>query len=174
MNSQTLNLLRKLHDKFEAGPFGKVAQKLLALSFNELGFTHIVERSVEGVDIDVSGQMGKFALEVKTTEGSSINLSSENIDGLRKRVKDGYIPIIAALRLAPLERWICARIPLNELSPGQISIHRLRAYRLPDMESLLTPAFEQVVKEHCQGTLKGGQQYLNEQLKKTGIDVRES
>lgn len=174
MNVQTLNLLRRLRDKFGAGYFGKVAQKLLALSFRELGFTHIVERSVEGVDIDILGEMGKFALEVKTTEESSISLSSENVKGLQERVKDGYVPIIAALRLAHLERWICARVPLDELSSGQKSVYRLRAYRVHDIETLLTPAFEQVVKEHFPGTLKGGQQYLNEQLRKTGIDVRES
>jgi hypothetical protein len=111
---------------------------------------------------------------VKTTEGSSVSLSAENVEGLRERVKDEYLPVIAALRLAALERWICAQVPLNELSPGQISIYRLRAYRMHDLENLLTPAFEQVVKEHFQGTMKGGQQYLNEQLKKTGIEVKDS
>lgn len=174
MNTQTLDLLRKLRDRFGAGPFGKIAQKLLALSLSEVGFTHIVERSVEGVDIDAAGEMGKLALEVKTTEGTSVSLSSENVAGLQARVKDGYIPVIAALRLAPLERWICARVPLKELSPGQVTLFHLRAYRMREIEDLLTPAFQQVVKEHYQGASEGGQQYLDEQLKKTGIDVREA
>lgn len=173
MNLQTLILLRRLHEEFGAGPFGKIAQKLLALSLVDLEFTHVVERGVQGVDIDASGNMGKFALEVKTTEGSSVSLSSENIDALRGRVRDGYTPLIAALRLAPLERWICARVPLNELYPGEVSIYRLRAYRTHEIERPLAGAFQQVVREHFRGTLRGGQGYLNRQLKKMGIDVEE-
>ena len=173
MKYETLTCLRQLRDKFGPGPFGEIAQKLLALSFREIGFPHIVERSVEGVDIDIAGKAGKFALEVKTTEGSSISMDSSNIQALDDRARDGYLPVIAALRLAVFEKWILAQVPLNELSPGQMSIYRLRAYRMSDMENLLAPAFEQVVEKHFRGTLNKGQQYLSEQLQETGIEVRD-
>ena len=174
MRVQTLRNLQKLRKKFGAGPFGKIAQKLLALSFREMGYTHIVERSVEGVDIDIAGEASrKFALEVKTTDGLSISLSPDNIQGLRERVRDGYSPVIAALRLAVFEDWILANIPVDELSAGQVLIDRLRAYRMSDVENLLCPSFEQVVERHFQGTLKGGQRYLSEQLQQTGIEVRD-
>lgn len=173
MDMQTLGLLRKLCDKYGPGSFGKIAQKLLALSFGEIGFTHIVERSIEGVDIDIAGKDDeKFALEVKTTNGLSINLSVSNVEALRKRTRDGYFPVVAALRLAAFEKWILARIPLSELSPGPMPVYRLRAYRMIEMENMLTPAFEQIVEKHFQGTLKGSQQYLSEQLQETGIEVR--
>ena len=127
MNMQTLGHLRKLHDRFGAGPFGKIAQKLLALSFREMGFTHIVERSVEGVDIDIAdGTNRRFALEVKTTEGLSITLDTSNVEALLARSQDGYLPVLAALRLAAFEKWIIAQVPLNELAPGQMLIDRLR------------------------------------------------
>lgn len=173
MRMRTLGLLRELRNRFGPGPFGKIAQKLLALSFRELGYAPIVERSVEGVDIDVVGETGKkFGLEVKTTEGLSIGLSPNNIQDLRDRAKDGYSPVIAALRLAVFENWILAKVPLDELSAGQVLIERLRAYRMSDVENLLAPAFERVVEEHYQGTLKNGQRYLSEQLRKTGIEIR--
>lgn len=172
MNMQTLGLLRKLRDKFGPGPFGKIAQKLLALSFGEIGFTHIVERSIEGVDIDIAGKGDeKFSLEVKTTDGLSINLSANNIEALRKRTRDEYLPVIAALRLVSLEKWILAQIPLGELSSGPMPVYRLRAYRMIELENLLSPAFERVVGKHFQGTLRGGQQYLTEQLRRIGIEV---
>lgn len=175
MNMQTLSLLRKLRGKFGPGPFGKIAQKLLALSFREIGFTHIVERSVEGVDVDIAREDDKkFALEVKTTEGLSISLDGSNVQALHDRARDGYSSVIAALRLAVFEKWILAQVPLNELSPGQMLIDRLRAYRMRDMENLLDAAFDRVVAEHCRGTLNNGQQYLSEQLQKTGIEVRDS
>jgi len=174
MRVQTLRNLQKLRKKYGHGPFGKIAQKLLALSFREIGYTHIVERSVEGVDIDIAGEASrKFALEVKTTDGLSISLSPDNIQGLRERVRDGYSPVIAALRLAVFEDWILANIPVDELSAGQVLIDRLRAYRMSDVENLLCPSFEQVVERHFQGTLKGGQRYLSEQLQQTGIEVRD-
>lgn len=173
MNIQTLGRLRKLRDKFGSGPFGKIAQKLLALSFREIGFTHIVERSVEGVDIDIAGEAGEFTLEVKTTDGSSISLSANNVEDLRKRARDDYLPVIAALQLAVFEKWILAQVPLDELSPGQMPIYRLRAYRMRDMENSLDPAFDRVVAKHFRGTLNNGQRYLSEQLKRTGIEVRD-
>jgi Holliday junction resolvase len=174
MKLQTLQKLRQLRKRYDSGPFGKIAQKLLALSFREMGYTHIVERSIEGVDIDIAEEAGrKFALEVKTTDGLSISLSPDNIQSLRERVRDGYLPVIAALRLAVFENWILAGVPLHELSTGQVLIDRLRAYRMSDVENLLCPAFEQVVEKHFQGILKGGQRYLSEQLQQTGVEVRD-
>lgn len=174
MKIQTLQKLRQLHKKYAPGPFGKIAQKLLAISFREMGYTHIVERSIEGVDITMTGEDGsKFAVEVKTTDGLSINLSANNLQDLRDRLRDGYSPIIGALRLAIFENWILAKGPLDELSAGEVLIDRLRAYRIRDMENLLCPTFEQVVERHFEGTLKGGQRYLSEQLARTGIEVRD-
>ena len=174
MNIQIFQKLRQLHKRYDPGPFGKIAQKLLAISFREMGYTHIVERSIEGVDITMTGEGGsKFAVEVKTTDGLSINLSANNLHDLRDRLRDGYSPIIAALRLAIFENWILAKGPLDELSAGEVLIDRLRAYRMSDVENLLAPAFERVVEKHFQGTLKDGQRYLSEQLQKTGIEVRD-
>lgn len=171
MDTLTLSRLRELRERYGVGVFGKIAQKLLALSFRRMGFTHVVERSVEGVDIDIARDAeDKYALEVKTTEGLSISLDDGNVRALRDRDKDGYSPVIAALRLAVFEKWIVAQVPLPELRPGRILVDSLRAYRMKDLEGALEPAFEDVVEEHFQGTLDGGLQYLSEQLAKGGIE----
>lgn len=174
MKIQTLNRLRQLRDKFRPGQFGKIAQKLLALSFREIGYTHIVERGVQGVDIDIREEGGKkFGLEVKTTDELSISLSADNIQALHDRAKDGYSCVVAVLRLAVFEKWILAKVPLAELSAGQIPIDSLRGYRMRDLENELTPAFERVVEQHFHETLSHGEHYLKEQLKKIGIEARD-
>ena len=175
MKTHTLLNLHKLRNKYGHAVFGKIVQKLLALSFRDIGYDHIVERSVEGVDIDVAEKDGgKFAVEVKTTEGQSISLSRDNIRSLKQRARDGYVPIVAALRIAIFENWIISKIPINELSAGQFLIDRLRAYRMNSIENPMRNSFEQVMEKHFEGALKNGQRYLNEQLRHTGIEVRDA
>jgi len=175
MKVETLELLQKLQKKFgikgtPSGPFGKIVQKLLALSFHEMGFTNIVERGVQGVDIDITSESNqKFALEVKTTEKLSIPLTPDNVQALRDRTHDGYQPVIAVLRLAPLENWILAKIPMDEIPTGETLIESLRLHRMKDLESQLCPKFDIVVRKHFKGVLNRGEQYLKEQLRKVGI-----
>ena len=175
MDTLTLSRLRELRARYGVGVFGKIAQKLLALSFRTMGFTHVVERSVEGVDIDIATNTEeKYALEVKTTEGLSITLDGGNVQALLDRATDGYQPVIAALRLAVFEKWVLAQVPLDQLRAGNILVDLLRAYRMKDLEAALEPVFEHVVDGHFQGTLDRGLQYLSEQLAKDGVEVRDS
>lgn len=175
MKVETLELLQKLQKKFgikgtPSGPFGKIVQKLLALSFHEMGFTNIVERGVQGVDIDITSESNqKFTIEVKTTEKLSIPLTPDNVQALRDRIHDGYQPVIAVLRLAPLENWILAKISTDEIPIGKILIESLRPYRMNDLESQLCPKFDIVVRKHFKGVWNRGEQYLKEYLRKVGI-----
>jgi Holliday junction resolvase len=161
----TFQRLLKIRDKFGPGIFGKITQKLLALAFYEAHFDHVVEREVQGVDIDVSaGDDKRFALEVKTTGGESVPISRENIDALKDRAKDGYKPLIAALRMQMFEDWMFAGFPLRRLEPGFIQFTKLRSYRNRELENLICPAFEQVVNQHFGSVLTKGEYYLNELL----------
>ena len=175
MKVETLELLQKLRKKFgikgtPSGSFGKILQKLLALSFHEMGFTNIVERGVQGVDIDITSESNqKFAIEVKTTEKLSISLTTDNVQALRDRIHDGYQPVIAVLRLAPLENWILAKIPMDEIPTGEVLIESLRRYWMKDLGSQLCPKFDIVVRKHFKGVWNRGEQYLKEYLRKVGI-----
>lgn len=180
MKIETLGLLQRLQRKYgirgsPSGPFGKIVQKLLALSFHEMGAFNIVERGVQGVDIDVTSESNqKLAFEVKTTEKLSITITSDNAHALHERVHDGYQPIIAVLRLAPLENWLFAKIPMNEIPTGKILIESLRQYRIKDLEIQLNPKFDFVVQKHFRGVRNNGEQYLKEQLKKSGVETRDN
>lgn len=174
MKRNTFNRLKKIRNKFGSQQFGKIVQKLLALSFYEMGYTHIVERGVQGVDIDIKGKEGKkYAIEVKTTNKSSINLSYDNIQALRNRAKDSYSPVIAVLRLRIFDNWILANPPSSEISTGNILIDRLRAYRMISLESNLEPVFDNIVEKHFEETLKRGESYLKDQLNRRGIETRD-
>lgn len=159
----TFCCLRQIRGKFGPEVFGKITQKLLALAFCEAGF-HVVEREVQGVDIDAAAGDKKYALEVKTAEGESIPISRENIGALQDRAKDGYTPLVAALRIQMFEDWMFAGIPLRRLQPGSIKFSQLRSYRTGELENLICPIFEQVVNQHSSSVLTKGERYLNEVL----------
>ena len=165
MKVDTFQHLQQIRAKFGPGIFGKIAQKLLAVALHEAGFFDVVEREVQGADIDATNIMGKkYTLEVKTTDGESIPISRENIEALKDRTKDGYLPVIAALRIQMFEDWVFANIPLGNLKPGSLPLSRLRAYRIKDIETSVCPAFEVVVNQHFSGVLAGGQYYLSQVL----------
>ncbi len=161
MHEGTFRQLRRLRDKYRPGIFGKIAQKLLAVAFCDAGF-RVVERGVQGADIDVESLASgdRYALEVKTTDGQSIPVSKENLDALDDRARDGYAPLIAALRIQLLEDWVLASVPLSQLRPGAFLLSKLRAYRIRDLEKLICPAFEAAVHEHFSRVLSGGERYL--------------
>ena len=161
MKTATFYQLRKLRQQYGPGIFGKITQKLLAIAFYNAGFHHFTERGVQGADIDVANPAGeKYALEVKTTDSNAVPLSKENIDALAGRTSDGYVPMIAALRLQMFEDWILADVPLSQLRPGVIPLSRLRGYRVARLEERICPAFEEVVSEHFAAVLSGGERYL--------------
>ncbi|KKM05771.1 hypothetical protein LCGC14_1750720 [marine sediment metagenome] len=161
MKSDTFGRLQTLREKYGPGIFGKIAQRLLALAFYDADFNVVAERSVQGDDIAVANSVGeKYALEVKTTDKKAILISKGNIDALKERASDGYIPVIAALRIQLFEDWVVAKIPLNQLRPGTLPLSRLRAYRMKQLEGSLCPAFEAVVNEHFSDVLSGGERYL--------------
>jgi Holliday junction resolvase len=173
MKLRTYEKLATLHRHFGPGVFGKIAQKLLALSFRVTGATHVVERGVQGVDIDAVLDRARYAFEVKTTEGTEFQFDDGNVSALRERTADGYSAAVAVLRLAPGEDWLLAALPLKELRSGSCSIDRYRAYRLAQVETAIRTAFEYVVDEEFQPTLKSGQRHLDARLRNRGVDVRD-
>ena len=178
MKISTLELLKKLQKRYgvrgkPSGSFGKIMQKLLALAFSELGYRNIVERGTQGVDIDITSGQTKFAVEAKVTEGTSIVISSDNIQALKERGYDGYEPLIVVLQLAPLENWECARLAADEIPTGEILIESLRRWRIKDLETKLSAVFDGVVEKHFSGVEQDGEQYLKKQLRQAGITSKE-
>ncbi|MDI6832088.1 MAG: hypothetical protein QME88_12255 [Actinomycetota bacterium] len=93
---ETARKLEELYGCHEK-EFGKVVQKLLALTFVEMGFGLAEERAVQGVDIDVIAPGGeKLSFEVKTSQSAQVTVQDKDIQGLESRLNaDGYRPLFA-------------------------------------------------------------------------------
>lgn len=127
----TAEKLGEIYRRHE-GEFGKVAQKLLALTFVELGFRLAEERAVQGVDIDIQGANGeKLSFEVKTSQGSQVTVGEKDVRGLEsRREADGYETFFAFL-FRPhylAEGWII--VPASKLKKG--SHHAMRLATMDD------------------------------------------
>jgi len=170
LKTEIYELLKKLHDKYGAQEFGKLCQKLLAIAFRMAGYSHVVERGVQGVDVDAAGEKGeKYAVEVKTTEGKSVNFEQKDVDGLQKRKEDGYQPVLAVLRLDRFANWIFAKA--DTIKSGSVLIDSLRPCRLRELEGCICPLFDKAVKDHFGGTMREAQKYLDNVLRQKGVEV---
>ncbi len=171
MRQAAYESMMRLHANYGPREFGKLCQKLLAITYRRAGFAHIVERGVQGVDVDAGDGQVKYTTEVKTTIKHAIMFEPKDVEGLKARKCDGYHPLLAALRLSPLEDWLLA--DADHLGPGLLSLERLRAYRRRDLEERLCPLFAIVLEEHGDGTLRGAQAYLDSVLRNAGIEQRD-
>ena len=173
MKTETYERLKGLYDKYGPQEFGKLCQKLLALSFQRGGYSHIVERGVQGVDVDAAKEGGeKYSLEVKTTITSLISFEQKDVDGLKKRIEDGYQSLLAVLRFTRFSNWLFAKA--DAIKAGNILIDSLRPYRCRDLEEYIYPFFERVVEEHFYGAMNEGQKYLDSVLRQKGAEVHPS
>jgi hypothetical protein len=164
--------LKDLHARHGAREFGKIVQKLLAITFRLAGFTRVVERGVQGVDVDAVGNsVERYATEVKTTQKEFVLFAAKDIKGLAARQQDGYHPLLAVLRLTPLSDLLL--VHTARLHGGCLQIASLRPYRFRELEDRLQPWFTRAVLEHFEGALTGSQFYLDRVLREHGIEVRD-
>lgn len=146
MRFTTLGALRQIYKRWPSET-PKIIERLLAISFDpKRGGFAVESRSTEGVDICLIGFGSKYAVEVKTTTGTSVILQEKDISGLReKRIKDGYHPCVAALRIDLLEEWVVANG--TKLETGAYTPVRLSLDSLPTLEAIARTHFEPTVTE---------------------------
>jgi hypothetical protein len=169
VSTATYRRLKTLHRHYGAREFGKISQKILAVTYRLAGFRHVVERGVQGVDVDAGDGRERYATEVKTTQKASVPFQQKDADGLAGRATDGYVPLLGVLRLAALSGWYLARA--ETLRPGVLLIESLRHYRFKDLEQRLQPFFDEAVETHFEGALAGSQAYLDRVLREVGVEV---
>jgi Holliday junction resolvase len=146
MDAAAYLLLRTLKQSSMGSDFGKICQSLLAISLRQNGFDHVVNRLVEGVDIDASGERGQFAIEVKTTEGNEVLIADKDVKGWGERRRDQYAPVLAALKISPLSEWTLC--DATRLPKGSHRIQRLRLHELQELTAIVTSRFDAVVEKH--------------------------
>lgn len=140
-------MLEKL---YQAHPkeFGKVVQKLLALTFRELGYEIIEERAVQGVDIDMvdkpTGE--RISMEVKTSQGSQVEIPRKDVEGLERRRRDHYATFYAVLCMPYCisEGWVI--FPALGIKEGKYSTLRLATKDDGSLSEKANSAFPAVLK----------------------------
>ncbi|MGQ9704993.1 MAG: hypothetical protein ACUVRX_11220 [Actinomycetota bacterium] len=147
--------LERIH-ALHSGEFGKVAQKLLALAFVDMGFRLAEERAVRGVDIDiVKDETGeKLSLEVKTNQSSQVTIGSKDMEGLEsRRDNDGYRPYFAFLFKPQYigEGWII--VPTEGLKRGTHSASRLASKGNRALSKEVNALFPLAVERVCEDLL---------------------
>lgn len=170
MRLDTYRWLCLLHERHGAREFGKIGQKLLAIAYRMAGFGRVIERGVQGVDVDAAnGGPDRFSTEVKTTTGTTVLFQAKDAAGLAARRADGYQSLLGVLRLSPLSEWHLA--DAEHLQVGRLALESLRPYRRRDLEDRLRPCFVTALEEHFEEALVHAQSYLDRVLHDMGIAV---
>jgi Holliday junction resolvase len=127
----------------------------------------VVERSVQGIDLEVTLGGRRLALEVKTTEGDSIKLGKKDVRGLVAHQADGFEVFIAVLGAGLLDEWVVARFHEGEIpADGEVKTVLLRTYRDGDIESAISDRFDEALARHLAVAVEeGGQGRLDEVLR---------
>lgn len=146
--------------------YGKLVQKLLSIALLEAGASSLVERSTQGIDVEVELDGVVRAIEVKTSQDGALKLGKKDLDGLAAREAEGARACVAALGPRLVDDWVVARFHRGEWQPGQsLSITQLRPFRERELERVLVPAFADAVLAHASAALRG-QRALDEVLRK--------
>lgn len=140
-----LSELSGLSDK----EYGKLVQKLLAIAFCKAGAVRLIERSTQGIDLEVTlRDERRIAVEVKTAQDQSVKFGKKDLDGLASQIEEGLEPYFAVLGSELLDEWILARYYGNEIKPNQqYRLTQLRAYRDTGLENSIREQFDQAVIE---------------------------
>jgi len=145
--------------------YGKLVQKLLAIAFLESGAEHLVESSIQGIDLQVRLAGIDHAFEVKTSEGADITLGKKDLEGMTGHTRQGHAVYVATLTSGLFTNWIFARFHPGELPPAKkLSAFQLRPYRCRDLEARITAAFDSAVEHHAELAITDGQRGLDQVL----------
>ena len=126
--------------------YGKLVQKLLAVAFLETDVQKLVERSTQGIDLEMDIAGERCVFEVKTSELDSVRLSPKDLEGLDRLVEDGARVYLAVLTNAPFEDWILARYVPGEFPTGKdLTSFPFRAHRDRELEQRILTTFDRVV-----------------------------
>jgi len=170
VKTSTYHCLCRLHARYGPRIFGKICQKFVALAFRHGGCDHVVEREVQGVDVDAIWGTERYALEIRTTTTHSVPFHPKDVEGLAARHRDGYRPLLGALRLGAFSDWCLA--DAGSLPARPLTFDALRPLRRRELEERWQPHFDVVVERHFEGTLAGAQAYLDEVLRGQGVMIQ--
>ncbi|ANO51881.1 hypothetical protein [Woeseia oceani] len=166
MKREVYRRLSKLSQESDK-EYGKLIQKLLAIAFCKAGATRLVERSIQGIDLEVTlPDERKIAVEVKTAQEQCVKFGKKDLDGLASQAEAALEPCFALLGSQLLDEWILARSCPNEIKPNQqYRLTQLRAYRDKGLEESIRQHFDEAVIEFTDLPNSSRQAALDEVLR---------
>lgn len=166
MRRETLIQLERL--RAETGrEYGKLVQKLLAAAFLETGVDRLVERSTQGIDLEMEIAGDRYGFEVKTSETDTIRLSAKDLEGLDRLVADGANVYLAVLAAGRFDDWIFARYAPGEFPTAKdSSAFAFRAHRDRALEQRIATAFDRVVDRDVHTAMTRRQSGMDEVLQR--------
>ena len=147
--------------------YGKLVQKLLAIAFLETEVQKLVERSTQGIDLEIEIAGERCVFEVKTSESDSVRLTPKDLEGLDRLVEDGARVYLAVLTNAPFDDWILARYVPGEFATGKgLTSFPFRTHRDQELEQRILTAFDRVVDRDVHTAITRRQGGLDEVLQR--------
>lgn len=142
--------------------FGKVVQKLLALTLLDLGATRVTDRAIQGIDIEAQLDDRVLAIEVKTGEASTVRIGKKDIKGLDARREEGYDTLLAVLGGRLIDDWQLLPVPGTDLKlNADLEVTFLRPFMDRALSCRVSSAFVEIVDRHGVAAATGGQLALN-------------
>lgn len=171
LDLQVCQLLGKLHTKWQATVFGKIAQSLLAVVLSDLGWQEIRNHLSEDSDIDaIDPQQRRCTFEVKTSKASSILIQPKDISCLNQRGVDGYEGFFAAMRVCGKTRWLVVPSTSEIVRPGGLSFAVMELKDERDMSEPLNAQFNEVIKRFYETINRSGLRGLLALMSRLGIE----
>lgn len=142
---QRLNKLSK-----QAGmEYGKLVQKLLAIAFCKADAQQVIERAIQGIDLEIKLPDGrKIAIEVKTTKKRDLVLSRKDLDGLDTQIKEGRETYFAVLGSQMTDKLMFVRYIKNEIRANTYPLSSLDTFRDCSLECWIESHFYNAVLDH--------------------------
>jgi len=172
LNTDVHYKLENIHNTWKDKIFGQICQDLLTLSFAEMGCNpaSIEVHNIEGVDIVIDDtNFGKYAIEVKTTSGKTINFGEKDYKGLKKYAENNYSIILAVLKMDLHSEWILADVS-GRAQNSNLKVNALYTEdKYKELAERVNKNFEKLAKENYEGILESGEKYLKEKLKEKEI-----
>jgi len=171
LDFQVCQLLVKLHAKWRATVFGKIAQSLLAVTLYDLGWREIRNHLSEDSDIDaIDPQQRRCTFEVKTTKETSVLVQPKDISCLNQRRVDGYEGFLVAMRICGMTRWLVVSSSSEIVRPGNLSFAIMQLKDEKAMSESFNAQFNEVVKRFYEIIDHSGLKGLLAHISRLGIE----
>ena len=171
LDIQVCRLLVKLHEKWKATVFGKIAQSLLAVTLSDLNWREIRNHLSEDSDIDaIDPHQRRCTFEVKTSKEPYILVQPKDISCLNQRRVDGYEGFLAAMRICGTARWLVVPSSSEIVKPGHLSFSIMHLRDEREMSESFNAQFNEVVKRFYETINQHGLKGLLTLMSRLGIE----